>query len=211
MRRLESDLGTLGEFHCGALSSLYRVADSSFLHLTVHGVHLHAGGNVDEAGVHVVDGFANHPGDHHGDVLGDGMTFLPGHIATVIRVPGPDLLPPGIDLPDSRALLLGHVLTLVHCLPVLLGDHLLLTLLQSLVLHDHLEIQAVLHAPVNRAVGEELHLTLDLRGGETHGPAGHLLALLLQLGPADREVLQPVVASRPVQQGPTEVLLSGQD
>ena len=210
MRRLEQDLGTLGELHFGALPFLYRVADSPLLHLAVHGVHLHAGGGVDEAGVHVVDGFANHPGDHHGDVLGDGMTFLPGHIATVISVPGPDLLPLVIHLPDGGAVLLGDVLTLVYRLDVLLGDHRLVTLLQSLVLHDHLEIQAVLHVPVHRAIGEELHRTVDLRDGETHRPAGHLLALLVQLGPAHRQVLHPVVARRPVLQWLTEVLLASQ-
>ena len=149
------------------------------------------------------------PGDLQLGGVDDWLTFLPGDVLTVV-VTRPDLLFV-LDLPEAGAVLLGHVLTLVYRLVVLLGHHRLLALLQGLVLHDHLEIQAVLHAPVHRAVGEELHLTLDLRDGEAHRLDGHLLALLVQLGLAHREVLHLVVAISPVLQGLTEVLLSSQD
>ena len=75
---MEKDLVTLGELHFGAPLAFDWFADRSLLHLTVHGVQLHGVGDVDEARVHVVNVIAGHVGHHHGDVLDNGMTILPG-------------------------------------------------------------------------------------------------------------------------------------
>ena len=190
---MKKDLGTLGEIGCGALPALHWLANSSLLHHAVHGVHHDGGGGVDESRVGVVDVLAHHRGHHHGDVLLDRIALLPGHIVTVVRVAGPHLLAQGINIPDGGAVLLRYVLTLVHGLAVLLGNHRLVALLQGLVDHDHLEIHGVLQVPVHGAVGEELHLAFKLREGETHLP-GDLLALLLQFSPANRRVHHSVVA-----------------
>ena len=72
---------------------------------------------------------AVHGGDHEGRIPLRGLAVLPGHVLAVV-VPSPDLLSIH-DLPDSGAVLLGHVLALEHLLGVNLRLYRLIAGLQS--------------------------------------------------------------------------------
>ena len=60
--------------------------------------------------------------------------------------------------PQSSAVLLGHIPTLVHRLVVILYHHLLGAVLEVDTLHLHHGLDAVLHGPVHTAGGEQLNL-----------------------------------------------------
>ena len=116
----------------------------------------------------------------------DGLALLPGDVLAVV-ITGPDLLAID-DLPEAGAVLLGHVLALVVNLLVLLRPGLLAAGGESLVDGRWNGRRHVVGRPVCRAVGEELHLALQLR--HQHAlPVRLVLALLLQPGGADLQCL----------------------
>ena len=90
----------------------------------------------------------------------DGLALLPGDVLAVV-VASPHLLVID-DLPDCGAVLLGHVLALIHVLSVNLWHHRLRTILEILLCRDGLAFIQLHVLHLHLAVCEQFYLQRNL-------------------------------------------------
>ena len=102
---------------------------------------------------------AVHLGDHPLDGLDGWFAFLPGHVPAIV-IPSPNLHPVD-DLPEAGAVLLGHVVTLVGGLVVVLHYLQLLAPGERLHLHHWLGDLHLMRHFAGCALGEELNLQTE--------------------------------------------------